>query len=206
MTNSSFENMLHDMEDQVKSLLDWCIDAREEQMLSESLFIQRVGKIQYYVVQMQVVAISDLYLPLRNTHPEEYEERTKRLHDRLLRAREAVAWIVQKANTKLRAAAQELALLFTSLDKCISTKAGLTLAEKKAIFEAMSKDVGSNNNLAFGGHWYSCPNGHTYTIGECGGAMEESTCPECGSRIGGSDHSLVAGNGRATEFLNDLGQ
>ena len=25
------------------------------------------------------------------------------------------------------------------------------------------------------GHWYTCPNGHVYAIGECGGAMEVST-------------------------------
>ena len=22
-----------------------------------------------------------------------------------------------------------------------------------------------------GGHWYSCPNGHPYVIGDCGGAV-----------------------------------
>lgn len=29
------------------------------------------------------------------------------------------------------------------------------------------------------GHWYECPNGHPYVIGECGGAMEKTKCPEC---------------------------
>ena len=36
------------------------------------------------------------------------------------------------------------------------------------------------------GHWYECPNGHVYAIGECGGAMEESKCPECNAKIGGT--------------------
>ena len=35
------------------------------------------------------------------------------------------------------------------------------------------------------GHWYKCMNNHYYVIGECGGAMEESYCPECGVTIGG---------------------
>ena len=35
------------------------------------------------------------------------------------------------------------------------------------------------------GHWFECPNGHMYAIGECGGAVEESKCPDCGSVIGG---------------------
>ncbi|XP_059484951.1 NFX1-type zinc finger-containing protein 1-like [Neocloeon triangulifer] len=44
------------------------------------------------------------------------------------------------------------------------------------------------------GHWFSCPKGHVYAIGECGGAMERSKCPECGSTIGGGNHALDAGN------------
>ncbi|KAJ3220067.1 hypothetical protein HDU67_006823 [Dinochytrium kinnereticum] len=44
------------------------------------------------------------------------------------------------------------------------------------------------------GHWYTCANGHPYAIGECGGAMQISTCPECGAEVGGSSHVLAAGN------------
>ena len=50
------------------------------------------------------------------------------------------------------------------------------------------------------GHWNKCPNGHYYVIGECGGAMEESKCPDCGSKIGGHDHKLLADNKFAKEF------
>ena len=49
------------------------------------------------------------------------------------------------------------------------------------------------------GHWYKCPKGHFYCIGECGGAMEEAKCPECGSTIGGQRHTLAAGNVHAGE-------
>lgn len=31
------------------------------------------------------------------------------------------------------------------------------------------------------GHFYKCPNGHFYLIGDCGGAMEEAKCNECGA-------------------------
>ena len=47
---------------------------------------------------------------------------------------------------------------------------------KKLIIEAIG--LGS-------GHWYECPNGHPYVIGECGGAMQKSVCPECKAEIGG---------------------
>lgn len=50
------------------------------------------------------------------------------------------------------------------------------------------------------GHWFKCPNGHIYVIGECGGAMQHSTCPECGLPIGGMNHALESGNTLASEM------
>ena len=49
---------------------------------------------------------------------------------------------------------------------------------------------------------YSCPRitGHVYAIGDCGGANMVSTCPECGSAIGGTRHALSAGNAVASEM------
>ncbi|KAG9293587.1 hypothetical protein G9A89_005590 [Geosiphon pyriformis] len=70
----------------------------------------------------------------------------------------------------------------------------LTKEDKLNIFRAMKPEVGG------GDHWFECPNGHPYTIGECGGAMQQSRCPECGAAIGGGDHRLTAGNRRNTEF------
>ena len=50
------------------------------------------------------------------------------------------------------------------------------------------------------GHWYKCPNGHYYCIGECGGATQRSRCPDCGSTIGGEGHRLAEGNRHAGEM------
>lgn len=50
------------------------------------------------------------------------------------------------------------------------------------------------------GHFYNCQNGHTFVIGECGGAMEEARCPECQAPIGGSRHNLNSSNTRAAEY------
>ena len=41
---------------------------------------------------------------------------------------------------------------------------------------------------------YKCPKGHIYLIGECGRPMEESKCPDCGSKIGGRNHNSVRNN------------
>ncbi|XP_060099018.1 NFX1-type zinc finger-containing protein 1-like [Heteronotia binoei] len=61
----------------------------------------------------------------------------------------------------------------------------LSEAERVSIVEAMRFRKG---------HWYSCPRGHLYTVGECGWPMQESRCPECGAAIGGRDHRLDRSN------------
>ncbi|XP_022808817.1 NFX1-type zinc finger-containing protein 1-like [Stylophora pistillata] len=67
----------------------------------------------------------------------------------------------------------------------------LTPEEKKQMVSAMNLKPG---------HWYKCPQGHIYVITECGGAMQKSTCPDCGSVIGGENHTLVEDNQVASEM------
>ena len=74
----------------------------------------------------------------------------------------------------------------------ISKLPGISEAERKMIVETM--------NFSKKGHWYKCPKGHIYVIGECGGAMEKSECPECGAVIGGTRHQLTQGNTVASEM------
>ncbi|XP_072540909.1 NFX1-type zinc finger-containing protein 1 [Salminus brasiliensis] len=68
---------------------------------------------------------------------------------------------------------------------------GISDDERKMIVRAM--------NLSLG-HWYKCPNGHVYAIGDCGGAMVSRKCPNCNATIGGANHTLTAGNAVATEM------
>jgi RimJ/RimL family protein N-acetyltransferase len=51
------------------------------------------------------------------------------------------------------------------------------------------------------GYWFRCPNGHSYLIGECGGAMETSRCPDCGQSVGGRGHALLGSNAREDDGL-----
>ena len=71
------------------------------------------------------------------------------------------------------------------------TLSQLTAEEKKVIVEAIGLSKG---------HWFKCPRGHIYAIGECGGAMQRGTCPECGAVIGGASHRLEEGNELAPEM------
>ena len=71
------------------------------------------------------------------------------------------------------------------------TNVTITQEERTMIHKAMGFQKG---------HWFKCPNGHIYAIGECGGAMQTATCPECGCAIGGANHALIATNSLASEM------
>ncbi|OJI80060.1 hypothetical protein ASPTUDRAFT_178230 [Aspergillus tubingensis CBS 134.48] len=70
--------------------------------------------------------------------------------------------------------------------------------ERMAVITAMNREFMGT------GHWYYCPNGHPFTIGECGGAMQVSTCPECGAPVGGQGHQTVDGVTRANDLETGL--
>ncbi|KAI8286947.1 hypothetical protein K4K60_013035 [Colletotrichum sp. SAR11_57] len=59
--------------------------------------------------------------------------------------------------------------------------------EMRSVYQAMSKEFLGT------GHWYTCRNGHPFTIGECGMAMEATRCPECGEAVGGRNHQSAEG-------------
>ncbi|XP_031561517.1 E3 ubiquitin-protein ligase RNF213-like [Actinia tenebrosa] len=47
--------------------------------------------------------------------------------------------------------------------------------------------------------WHVCPEGHRYSIGDCGKANQKSVCPECKSDIGGTGYKLLQGNAPLTD-------
>jgi hypothetical protein len=79
----------------------------------------------------------------------------------------------------------------------------VTGEELKEVYQALlasNPDLG-NAGFSGAGHFFTCPNGHIYVIGDCGGATVEARCGECGARIGGSGHNVRSDNRVATEFL-----
>ena len=66
--------------------------------------------------------------------------------------------------------------------------------ELRSVYHALATELRGT------GHWYTCQNGHPFTIGECGMPMEEARCPECNALIGGQNHRAVDGVQRATEM------
>ncbi|KAK6337594.1 hypothetical protein TWF730_002989 [Orbilia blumenaviensis] len=70
----------------------------------------------------------------------------------------------------------------------------VTNKEMREIYDAMTREFGGT------GHWYVCPNGHQFTVGECGQPMRVGVCNECGAQIGGQSHVPVAGVSRDTNL------
>jgi hypothetical protein len=73
----------------------------------------------------------------------------------------------------------------------------------RSVMSAMSQIQGYNYGGSASDHWYECPNGHPYFIGECGQAMQESRCPECGAPVGGGSHRLRGDNRRIGGMFRD---
>jgi hypothetical protein len=88
----------------------------------------------------------------------------------------------------------EIKSYFEVLNKEFKTK--MTQHDKLMIYQAMEFRQG---------HWYKCPNGHTYCITECGQAMELAACPDCGAAIGGNNHRLLTTNqvDKSMKLTND---
>ena len=75
--------------------------------------------------------------------------------------------------------------------------------ELEEVLRAMANVEGYDYGTSASDHWFQCPNGHPYFIGECSRAMQESRCPECHLPVGGSSHTLLQTNSRWSG-LSDL--
>ena len=71
--------------------------------------------------------------------------------------------------------------------------------EKRQVYAAMAREFTGT------GHWYTCQNGHPFTVGECGMPMETSVCPQCGAPIGGQNHQSTTGVTHARDFEERFG-
>jgi hypothetical protein len=79
------------------------------------------------------------------------------------------------------------AILAKAKEVCGKTLPGLGITEAERI--QIVKAIGLSP-----GHWFKCPKGHVYAIADCGGAVVESRCGECGEAIGGTSHRLRSDN------------
>jgi len=88
--------------------------------------------------------------------------------------------------------------------KAIELKNQDHIADMRSVIKAMHVLDGYNYGGSWSDHWYQCANGHLYFIGNCGQAMQESRCNECGVAIGGTYHQLLQSNRSARERVEGL--
>ncbi|KAI9460073.1 hypothetical protein HD554DRAFT_1598622 [Boletus coccyginus] len=122
---------------------------------------------------------------------EAMKKKTIREHREKKTSREEMDWLETNFSSVARDIVDEWAKIERSirLDKFYEP---VSLEERIAIVKAF--------NFAHAGHFYNCPNGHTFVITECGGANQVSRCPECDAVIGGSGHYLDPSNTRSEQF------
>lgn len=128
--------------------------------------------------------------------PAEHVERLRAQLQRADEAADAACRGAQASEADVVAAAQAVRERLPGLADAIDNT--LADVEARMIFAALGL---TGQGFTGTGHFFQCPNGHVYVIGECGGAMQTSRCPECGARIGGSQHNLVADNAPAVDFM-----
>lgn len=66
--------------------------------------------------------------------------------------------------------------------------------EMRSVYQAMAGEFRGT------GHWYTCANGHPFTVGECGMPMQQARCPECGAPVGGQSHRPAEGVRQADDI------
>ncbi len=71
--------------------------------------------------------------------------------------------------------------------------------EKRQVYAAMALEFSGT------GHWYTCENGHPFTIANCGMPMQTSVCPQCGAPVGGENHQTAPGVRHARDFEEQFG-
>ncbi|CAH0486768.1 unnamed protein product [Peronospora farinosa] len=79
------------------------------------------------------------------------------------------------------------------LEMIVQRAKNVTFYQNVSMEEMKTIKLAMETEFQGSGHWYRCINGHSYSIGECGMAMEQTYCPECGALVGGVNHSFVEG-------------
>ncbi|OWZ08056.1 hypothetical protein PHMEG_00019462, partial [Phytophthora megakarya] len=148
--------------------------SRADKILSESVKTEEDRKKRQVKVEQYTHKANDLLKTL-----DSYGASFQRDHaENLLQFQQKIEIIVKKARS---------ATFYQKISE----------EEIKAVKTAMQSEFRGS------GHWYRCVNGHSYSIGECGMAMEQTRCPECGAPVGGANHNFVEGTER-DEHMDSL--
>ena len=178
---SEVDISLKDIQENVKILINF--------LMQEFLTNQQKSDIESEVYRlMSLIKLLDLWCKVKAPEKRENLAVSDRSNLKSMIVRvQTSGWKTEKFKEKDH---DEILSYVTTMSEKYQVN-GLTDAERIEIVQAIGLTKG---------HWFKCPNGHFYCIGECGGAMQEGKCPECGAGIGGRSHRLRADNQLAPEM------
>ena len=143
-----------------------CRDSHSQRKLKAALFAQCMFLLQYLEALSRWKSDKELRNEgkvLLSEHSKEQLPLLQQAHSHLQTTYSPSSAESDPADTA--ACLKMLAERLVRLERADPFYAEVSVEEKRAIFAAMSRDVG-NAVGSFGGHWYQCGNGHVYAIGE----------------------------------------
>ncbi|KAJ5385775.1 hypothetical protein N7509_008316 [Penicillium cosmopolitanum] len=189
----SMKSRVHSVQDQSDLFVNLKENKKESRLLiSDSIASHRImQQAEGHIFLAQLYAL-ELQTSKQSSHAEDLREKARN-------ALEESERFCNMHPSQTRGLSQEIEGTRSMLNGA-THYAPVTNEERMAVLNAMASEFRGT------GHWYYCENGHPFTIGECGGAMELSRCPDCGSAVGGRNHRTAGGVTPARDLEQAFGQ
>ncbi|XP_076465430.1 NFX1-type zinc finger-containing protein 1-like [Babylonia areolata] len=170
--------------------LDWHLDCMENWVTGHRGLVFSQQQLTQFQLELGRADLSvTFFLASQNLSGSHRDDRRVEMHDRVQKYLERLlskpAVLSDEEEKDMQGTVQSLR------DQGCFSGLGISSKERVMIVKAMGFKQG---------HWFKCRRGHIYCIADCGGAMVESQCPECGEGVGGTHHRLRDDNSVATEM------
>ncbi|KAG6941372.1 hypothetical protein JG687_00019692 [Phytophthora cactorum] len=156
-------------------------------------FSMQAGEARLMLVQILLANAEEKLSESVNTETER-KTREKAVERFAYEAHGVLSSLEKSAESFLSKHGQDVRDLRQKLLSVVQRARNGTFYQKVSVDEMRAIKTAMQEEFRGSGHWYRCENGHSYSIGECGMAMEETRCPECGAPVGGREHTLVQGS------------
>uniref|UniRef100_A0AAV1UBF8 RZ-type domain-containing protein n=1 Tax=Peronospora matthiolae TaxID=2874970 RepID=A0AAV1UBF8_9STRA len=161
-------------------------------LFAEGSFEVQAREARLLLVQI-LLADAEAKLSKTLENRKEHKERKKAVEKPTAEAYELLKGLRASGASFLSKYGNDVVLLGQRLERIIQRAASATYYQSVSMEEMKLIKMAMQTEFRGSGHWYRCINGHSYSIGECGMAMEETRCPECGAPVGGARHQFVEG-------------
>ena len=180
--------------------------ARAEQFARQAVDLFADGSFELHAREARLLlaqillASAEAQLNKKVETRDERDERKKAVMESASEAYELLDGLRVSGASFLSKHESDVQLLEERVRSIVQRASGETYYQSVSMAEMKSIKLAMQTEFQGSGHWYRCINGHSYSIGECGMAMEQTSCPECGAPVGGANHTFVEGTERDNEM------